>query len=113
MNKTNSKKTLSDRAAAYLEEHYTDKFSLDQIADSLYINKNYLARVFHAQTGMTLLEYHNRMRCRKACELLRDPSLSISVVAFRTGFASSSHFSRIFRQYVGCTPSQYRRSIAN
>ena len=64
MNKTNSKKTLSDRAAAYLEEHYTDKFSLDQIADSLYINKNYLARVFHAQTGMTLLEYHNRMRCR-------------------------------------------------
>ena len=85
--------------------------SLDEIAGALYVNKNYLARVFHKQTGQTLLQYHNRLRCEKACQLLTDRSYSISVVAFKTGFASASHFSRIFRIYEGCTPSQYRRMI--
>lgn len=106
-----TKQSLADRAVAYLESHYTDKFSLDEIAGALYVNKNYLARVFHKQTGQTLLQYHNRLRCEKACQLLTDRSYSISVVAFKTGFASASHFSRIFRIYEGCTPSQYRRMI--
>ena len=105
------KQSLADRAVAYLEIHYTDKFSLDEIAGALYVNKNYLARVFHKQTGQTLLQYHNRLRCEKACQLLADRSYSISVVAFKTGFASASHFSRIFRIYEGCTPSQYRRKL--
>lgn len=106
------KQSLSDRAVSYLESHYTDKFSLEEIAGSLYVNKNYLARVFHKATGQTLLQYHNRLRCEKARQLLEDRSYSISVVAFKTGFASASHFSRIFKIYEGCTPSQYRKQIS-
>ena len=106
-----SKQSLADRAITYLEKHYTDKFSLDEIAGALYINKNYLARVFHKETGQTLLEYHNRLRCRKARELLADRSYSISVVAFKTGFASASLFSRIFKIYECCTPSQSRKQV--
>ena len=105
------KQSLAGRAVAYLEDHYTDKFSLDAVAGALYVNKNYLARVFHKETGMTLLECHNRLRCAKARELLADRSCSISVVAFKTGFASASPFSRIFKIYEGCTPSQYRKKV--
>ena len=57
---------------------------------------------------MTLLQYHNYVRCTKAQKLLEDPELSISIIAFRVGFSSSSHFTRVFKNIVGITPSAYR-----
>ena len=112
MRHTDQKLRLSESAAAYLKEHYTDKFSLDQIADALFINKNYLARVYKEVTGRTLLWDHNHLRCEAAKELLEDRGLTISVVAYKTGFSSSSHFSRIFKIHTGVTPSEYRRRPA-
>lgn len=106
-----SKKALADQAIAYLEEHYTEKFSLDEMADALFVNKHYLARAFRDGTGTTPLQYHNRLRCEKAVELLADPHYTIAGVAYRCGFTSASHFSRIFRVCCGCTPSEYRRQL--
>lgn len=109
MKEPTAKKKLTERAVTYLESHYTDKFSLDEIAGALFVNKNYLARVFKETTGSTLLQYHNRLRCQRAQELLMDPGYSMSVIAFKSGFASASHFSRIFRNVTGLTPSEYRK----
>ena len=109
MKEATAKQKLTERAKDYLQQHYTEKFSLDELAASLYVNKNYLARVFKETSGTTLLQYHNGLRCERARKLLEDPGYSIAVVAFKSGFASASHFSRIFRNYEGCTPSEYRK----
>ena len=109
MNEQTAKERLTSNAIEYLKSHYTDKFSLDELADALFINKNYLARVFKETTGTTPLHYHNQLRCDLASRLLEDESYSISVVAFKSGFASASHFSRIFRNNMGITPSEYRK----
>lgn len=105
-----AKEKLTEQALEYLDTHYTEPFSLDDIAAALFVNKNYLARTFKETTGSTLLQHHNRLRCAKARELLKDPNYTIAVVAFRSGFSSASHFSRIFREYEGVTPSEYRRN---
>lgn len=110
MKQQSAKRNLTEKAISYLESHYLEKFSLDDIADTLFVNKNHLARVFKGSTGMTLLQYHNRLRCDHAAKLLIDTRYSIAVVAFKSGFASASHFSRIFRNIRGCTPSEYRNS---
>ena len=110
MRTTNQKQRLTDSALAYLREHYTEKFSLDRMAAELYINKNYLARVYKEVTGHTLLWEHNHLRCEAAMQLLQDPGMAISMVSCQTGFTSSSHFSRIFRIHTGSTPSEYRRN---
>lgn len=110
MTQTSQKKNLTENAKAYLQAHYLEKFSLDQVADALFINKNYLARVFKETTGHTLLWYHNSLRCEAAKRLLQEDGDSLATVAYKTGFASASHFSRIFKHFVGCTPTEYRRN---
>lgn len=104
-------RAAADRATEYIQAHYTEKFSLEQIANALFLNKIYLSKCFKQATGGTLLQYHNRVRCEKACELLKNPDLSIEIVSDRVGFATPSHFARIFRGIYGCSPSEYRKKI--
>ena len=111
MHPTRQKEKLTNKAKTYLESHYTEKFSLDHLAGELYINKNYLSRVFKETTGHTLLWYHNHLRCQAAKKLLKRRDFPIAIIAYKTGFASASHFSRIFKTYEGCSPSVYRRNL--
>lgn len=99
---------LVQAAEEYIELHSREKFSLQAMADALYVNKSYLLRLFKAHTGVTLLGWHNRTRCEQAKRLLRDTELSISRVGEAVGFVSSSHFSYVFRKTVGVTPTEYR-----
>ena len=100
---------LAESAKKWIEDNYMEKFSLERIAASLYVNKSYLLRVFKDITGYTLLEYHNYIRCEFAKNLLTQPELSISMISSRVGFTTSSHFTKIFKKIYGCTPSAFRR----
>ena len=106
--KQNSGKILSEAAQAYMEAHSGEKFSLEEMANALYVNGSYLLRTFKRYTGMTPLSYHHQVRCAKAKALLAQTDLTVSQVGEAAGFVSSSHFSHIFRKTVGCTPSEYR-----
>lgn len=107
---TSPKRILIDKAMEYLQAHYTEKFSLQRLADALFVNKHYLARTFREITGTTPLHYHNQLRCECAEELLLHSDYPISVIAFKSGFTSASHFTRIFRYYKNCSPSEFRKS---
>lgn len=95
-------------AKAYITAHSTEKFSLQAVADALYVNKCYLLRQFRARTGGTLLGYHNRVRCEQAKQMLADTAFSITEVGEAVGFVSSSHFAHVFKKTVGVTPTEYR-----
>ncbi|MBR0464942.1 MAG: helix-turn-helix transcriptional regulator [Clostridia bacterium] len=104
-----AKKTVA-AAEAYLDAHSAEKFSLEKIARALYINQSYLLRVYKAATGQTLLHSHHRIRCEKAKRLLEETDLNMSAVSEMVGFVTPAHFSRVFRQMTGKTPSQYRKA---
>lgn len=99
---------LSNAAKAYIEAHSAEKFSLRAIAEALFVNGSYLLRVFKANTGHTLLAYHNSVRCERAKRLLMNEAMPISQIGDEVGFASSAHFSHVFKKVVGVTPSEYR-----
>lgn len=103
---------LVKAAQAYMEAHSAEKFSLSEMSGALFVNGSYLLRTFRRQTGMTLLHYHQMIRCQKAGELLTHTDRSISEVGEAVGFVSSSHFSHVFRRVTGCTPSEYRQRHA-
>lgn len=103
-----AKAELSHAAEKLLRERYADKFSLDALANELHTEKTYLARTFKAVTGRTPLEYHNRIRCEKARELLTSPEVPVSYIASQVGYVSASHFTQVFRRIYGVTPSQFR-----
>ena len=103
---------LTQTAKAYVEAHSEEKFALQAVADALFVNGSYLLRVFKANTGHTLLWYHNHIRCERAKELLRLRDRSISQVGEQVGFVSSAHFSHVFKKMTGMTPTDYRHAIA-
>ena len=104
--------TLTQAAKAYVEAHSEEKFTLQAVADALFVNGSYLLRVFKANTGHTLLWYHNHIRCERAKELLRLRDRSISQVGEQVGFVSSAHFSHVFKKMTGMTPTDYRLTSA-
>lgn len=105
-----TKPELAHSAQKLIRESYAQKFSLEAVANTLHINKYYLLRIFKSETGMTLLEYHNFVRCKEAEALLQSQEYSISMVASMVGYVSASHFTQVFRRITGLTPSEYRRS---
>jgi two-component system response regulator YesN len=106
-------KRLARQAGYFIREHSEQKFSLNEIAGALYVNGNYLARVFKRETGHTLLWYHNSIRCERAKQLLSDTDLSVSEVSEAVGFVSPAHFSHVFRKITGFAPSSWRECPKN
>ena len=100
--------SLAQAAAAYIEAHFREKFSLQKMADTLYVNGSYLLRVFKKYRGHTPLAYHNLVRCSRAKELLSQTGEEISEIGEMVGFVSSAHFSHVFKKIEGCTPTEYR-----
>ena len=99
---------LARQAAYFIREHSEQKFSLAEIAGALYVNGNYLARVFKKETGRTLLWYHNAVRCEKAKQLLSESDLPVSEIGAAVGFVSSAHFTHLFKKMTGVAPSAWR-----
>lgn len=105
-----TKKELARAAQTLIRERSAEKFSLTALSAELHTEKAYLARTFKAATGQTLLEYHNRVRCEAAQELLKSPWLSVSYIASEVGYVSASHFTQVFRKLYGVTPSRFRET---
>ena len=99
---------LSQAASEYIEQHSKEKFSLQRMADELFVNASHLLRVFRKHTGYTPLAYHNHIRCERAKELLAGTAEEISEIGEMVGFVSSAHFSHVFKKTEGCTPTEYR-----
>ncbi len=104
-----SKQKLTDCAKRYIHDHYREKFSLDVLANALFVNKIYLSKVFKQSEGITLLRYYNQVRCERSCELLRDTGWSVEAIGEAVGYNTPSHFARVFRAFCQCSPSEYRK----
>ena len=106
--RTTAGKRLALQAAYYIREHSEQKFSLSEIAGALFVNSNYLARVFKHETGHTLLWYHNAVRCENAKKMLLETKLSVAEIGSAVGYISPPHFSHQFRKITGLSPSEWR-----
>ena len=107
----NAKAAIAKKAQTYIEAHYNENYSVDDIANVLYINRHYLMRLFKEKTGKTLMEYQNFVRCMEANKLLRDSTLSIEIIAYTVGYATASHFAHVYKKIFQLTPSEYRKHL--
>jgi AraC-like DNA-binding protein len=96
------------KARKYIEEHSDEELSLNKVANVVKMNANHLSENFKRVTGINFVEYVARTRFANACDLLRNPNLHISEIAFATGFQSLSQFNRVFKRFSGKSPTKYR-----
>ncbi len=97
-------------AIRYIEEHYTETITLDDIAASIHVSKSECCRCIRRCMKMTPFEYLMKYRIYVAAGILSsgDFNDSMAVLASQVGFNSSSYFNKLFHKYMNCTPTQYK-----
>lgn len=103
--------TRLDEVLQFLRQNRTEQISLEAAASVAKVSPKSFCRFFKANTGKTLVEYLHELRVGEACRLLLETDLSISEVAFESGFQNLSNFNRRFRQLKKTTPREFRRQF--
>jgi AraC-like DNA-binding protein len=102
---------LVKQAIAFIQQHYSEPLSRQEIAGALNVSKDYLGRIFHQELGLSPWEYLIRYRVLRAKELLWTTSATIAEVARQVGFDNAAYFSHIFQRETGSSPRAFRRQI--
>ncbi|EFM11808.1 two component transcriptional regulator, AraC family [Paenibacillus curdlanolyticus YK9] len=97
------------KAQQYIEEHFEDEISREELADYVFLNPAYLSRLFRKETGQSITDYATERRMMKAKWLLEQRTDRISDIAVSVGYSNFSHFSKLFKKATGVTPQEYRR----
>ena len=105
--------TVTDKICAYLDDHTDRPFTKELVEKSFFLSYSYLAAEFRKEKGISMGQYHNTARMKKACRLLRSTLLSVGKIADRLGFSDMLYFSRKFHSFTGVSPTDYRKQIQN
>ena len=96
-------------AVRYIETHYKEKLSLNEIADHLCVSSSYLSRCFKKETGTTIVSYINQVRMKAAREMMDEGVLSLNEIASAIGIQNYNYFYLLFKEIYGETPSEYTK----
>lgn len=99
------------RVIEKLNQEFTENLSTAELAIEANVHPVHLAAVFRQFYRETMGEYVQKLRVSQASEMLLNKEIPLSEIAFSTGFADQSHFTRIFKRFVGITPGAFRKSL--
>jgi AraC family transcriptional regulator len=99
------------RVTAYMRERLDRDIGLDELAAQVNLSRFYFCTAFRLATGRTPYEWLTSLRIERARQLLANPNLSITDVAFAVGYKTPSAFTGSFRKVVGLTPTEFRRGL--
>ncbi len=94
---------------SFIQIHYKEKISLNDIASSGGICKTSCHTVFKKFTGRTPVEYLNFHRLRKSIELMQHTDMTLTEICYESGFSGASYFAESFKKAFGCSPSEYKK----
>jgi AraC-like DNA-binding protein/ligand-binding sensor protein len=112
LSQSNSEPPVIARAKAFIAENQAEDITLGQVAKAVNTSTFYFCKIFKKVTGINFTDYVSRVRIEKAKNLLLNPNLRISEIAYAVGFQSLTHFNRVFKRISGNSPTDYRTNLA-
>lgn len=100
-----------EKTKRYIDDHLSEELAMAELAKNVYLNADYLTRIFKKQMGISINRYIIERRMLHAIWLLENTSLSIGDVAAKVGYYNYSSFNRIFSKVMNMSPSEYKNSI--
>lgn len=94
----------------YVHDNYSQNISLSNIAEMFHVSSSYITKLFQKEVGLNPIEYITNLKIEEAKRLLSQ-NISIEEISNRVGFSDAHYFGRIFKKYVGFSPSKYRKSL--
>ena len=105
----NDKDAMIKKTEKYIESHIDQPLSVSNVAEAMYMNPDYLSRLFKASRGMSLKEYIVTEKMHAAQILLQTTALPVSIIASKLGYDNFSYFSQAYRKIMGISPSDERK----
>lgn len=102
---------LITQAKQFIVEHQGEELSLNAVAKAVNTSTFYFCKMFKKATGLRFTQYLSRVRVEKAKNLLLNPNLRVSEIAYEVGFQSLTHFNRVFKRVTGQSPTAYREQL--
>ena len=96
-------------ALNYMDANVNRSISISELTDIAGMSESTLLRLFHRTTGVSPVDYHNRLRIGKVCEMLSNTEKTVTEIAFDLGFSDSNYLSRMFKKLTGVPPGVWRR----
>ncbi len=100
-----------DKAIEFINDNFTEQFSLDFLAEKFNCSGNHFIKKFKEKTGYTPIKYLSIKKIEEAKRLLESTELSINAVMEKVGYEDSSYFSKLFKKLVGYSPKNYRDNV--
>ncbi|WP_127587963.1 response regulator transcription factor [Paenibacillus koleovorans] len=100
-----------EEAKEYIERNLSKEVSLEEVADMLGFNPSYFSQLFKLTTNETFVQFRIRRRMELAKRLLEQPQHRIVDISYDVGYADHAHFTKTFKKYAGCSPSEYRQKL--
>jgi AraC-like DNA-binding protein len=107
----NSESPVIARAKEYIRQNQAEELSLGMVAKVVNTSTFYFCKLFKKATGVHFTDYVSRVRIEKSKNLLLNPNLRISEIAYEVGFQSLTHFNRVFKKIIGQSPTEYRSQL--
>ena len=104
---------LLKKALLYIDSHYAQELTLQDIATALYVSQSYLRKVFANEIQNSVGAVLEEIRLKKACELLEKNMYYVSDIAEMVGYSNPTYFTKVFKKRFGITPSQYAVRFMN
>lgn len=105
-----SKTDMQKELLVYIQQHYTDKITLQDLAEQFHLSEKYISRYFKEHFYLTFSDYVNHLRLTHAKKLLETTELSVTEIALCSGFPNVSYFIRTFKTCYEKPPLKYRKS---
>ena len=105
----NKNSIIISQIARYINDNYSEKITLEFLAEKFFIDKYHLCRIFKKETGSTVVDFLNQKRTGEAEVLLRTSKMSVGEIATSVGFQNQQYFGLTFKKYYGVSPKEYRK----
>jgi two-component system, response regulator YesN len=98
-----------DEIKNYIDEHYFEEVSLNDMSKKYYMNKSYLSALFKKCIGQNFVDYITSVRMKKAAEYIKSKKCKIYEVAQLVGYTDERYFARLFKKYIGVNPNEFKK----
>lgn len=109
LNKAGNERNVIAEVKSYIDQHVNEEISREELAGMVFLNEDYLSRLFRKREGISMTQYITERKIEKAKALLDVPEISITMAAEGIGISNFPYFSKMFKRETGLTPSDYKK----
>lgn len=107
----NLKSEPVEKARQYVLDHIEERLTLSDVADQVCISAGYLSTLFKKQYSQSFVSFINQAKVEHSCKLIKEKKYLISEISYQMGFENAYYFAKVFRRFMGMTPSEYEKSL--